>query len=778
MTFCRVQTIISLLLLSCCLLGQNRELVIKGEVLDANLNEAIPNVHVILDGGLNGTVTDSHGLFEITVSSQEYVKLVFYHTSFELDTVIVDFTTKMPILVKLKDKQYLQEEVTIKAYKESLVKGNIPGKILLKQKDVLITPSLLGEPDLVRTLQLLPGIQSVNEGNSGIYVRGGSPGQNFILFDGIELMNPSHLMGIYSVFNPFLVDNVSFYKGNAPIRYASRLASSIIVNSTENKLGDFNWSVNIGNITSNISYLAKSKNNKWFTSFGFRRSYIEGIQSIADLILQDDQNYFTNNKFNFYDFNGKVKYSSNCNNFVLSWYKGGDYFKYNRNENNISLNNTWGNEGVSLQWRKLITTNFSMNTSVSYSGYDSDLALSIVSQDLSFNTNYQHYQLRSDYLLLQDKSTIRFGGIVQHRTITPQNLDISLNSDEDKLSTKYTHRIFELYASNEFNIFPRLQMYLGGSVQLYQLSEKTMSGFSDEANLDTERDSDRILGKGLVTFNYQLNNDASIKASGNYTTQNIHLTSIASIPLPSDVWMPATQKVPEEVSSQFTLGYFKAFSSLNLEFGIEGYTRFLQNQLVLNLNVKGENVADFEDSFFKGDSKAYGAEFFIKRNSEKLNANLSYTLGWVKQRFDQLNNGKWHDAKYDRRHDINLLCSYKLNEKIELGSVFILATGNKATLPVGRYWMMGNIANDYDGINNFRMPLYHRLDLSVNYHVKSNLFKESVINFSIINVLNRSNPYFIFYDVSEGEENYQLDIKAQQVSLFPILPSLSWKVKF
>ncbi len=171
-------------------------------------------------------------------------------------------------------------------------------------------------------------------------------------------------------------------------------------------------------------------------------------------------------------------------------------------------------------------------------------------------------------------------------------------------------------------------------------------------------------------------------------------------------------------------------------------------------------------------------EFFLKRNSEKLNANLSYTLGWVKQRFDHLNNGKWHDAKYDRRHDINLLCSYKLNKKIELGSVFILATGNKATLPVGRYWMMGNIANDYDGINNFRMPLYHRLDFSVNYYIKSKLFKESILNFSIINVLNRSNPYFIFYDIDAGEENYELNIKAQQVSLFPILPSLSWKVKF
>ena len=777
MTFCRVQTIITFLFLSFCLLGQNREFVITGVVQD-NLKESIPSVHVILNDGLNGTVTDANGFFKISIPNQKYVTLVFFHTSFESDTVLVDSDTEMPIIINLREKQYLQKEITVKAYQETLVKGNIPGKIILKPKDVLSTPSLLGEPDLVRTLQLLPGIQSVNEGNSGIYVRGGSPGQNFILFDGIELMNPSHLMGIYSVFNPFLVDNVSFYKGNAPIRYASRLASSIIVNSAENKLDNNNWSVNIGNITSNVSYMAKSKNNKWFASFGFRRSYIEGIQSIADLIINDKENYFTNNKFNFYDFNGKLKYTLNGNQFVLSWYKGGDYFKYNRKVNNISLNNSWGNEGASLQWRKLFSTNFSMNTTLSYSGYDSDLKLSIVNQDLSFNTNYQHYQLRSDYLLQYGSSIIRFGGIAQQRTITPQNLDISLNSDDDKLSSEYIHRIYEIFLSDEFSLFPRIQMYLGGSIQLYQLKEKSMAGFSEEMNFDNKNDRDRILGKGLVTINYELRDDASIKASGNYSTQNIHLTSIASIPLPSDVWMPATQKVPEEVSAQFTLGYFKSFRHINTEIGVEGYTRFQQNQLVLNLNVKGEEVEDFEDSFFSGESKAYGVEFFLKRNAEKFNANLSYTLGWVKQRFDNLNNGKWHDAKYDRRHDINVLCSYKLNKKIDLGGVFILATGNKATLPVGRYWMMGNIANDYDGINNFRMPLYHRLDFSVNYYIKSNLFKESVLNFSIINVLNRSNPYFIFYDIDTGEENYELNIKAQQVSLFPILPSLSWKVKF
>ncbi len=757
-------------------MAQNAQIEISGKVLDAEINEAIPNVHVLIDGSSIGTLTNENGDFKLFVDKNAECRLIFYHTSFEIDTIHLQLPLKRTITVYLTEKQYVTNEITVKAHQQSIVKGNIPGKIVIKQAEVLKTPSFLGEPDLVRTLQLLPGIQSVSEGNSGIYVRGGSPGQNYIVFDGIELMNPSHLMGIYSVFNPFLVKNVDFYKGNAPIRFSPRLASSIIVTTRDRKLDNYNWAVNIGNITSNLSYQAQSKNDKWYFSTGYRRSYVEGIQYVADKFLDEEQNYFTNNKFNFYDLNGKVRYSNHGNNFALSWYKGGDYFKYNHAENQIFLNNKWGNEGVSLVWNRLLNSQISINTTLSYSGYKSDLQLGIVDQNLSFKTDYKQFQFKTDFLYQLKGNLLRFGTYYTNRYITPQNLDISLNSNEDELDSKYLHHIFELYLSNDFKLWPRLDLYLGGSVQLYNLANRSSSGFSSISS--NSLDENRYLGKGLITLNYQMPNDAAIKASANYLTQNIHLTSIASIPLPSDVWMPATQQVPEEKSTQVTLGYFKAFNSIDLECGIEGYGRIQENQLVLNINMKGEEIEELEDNFFVGESKAYGAEFFLKKTSDKLGASLSYTLGWVKQRFDNLNNGRWHDAKYDRRHDVNLTCSYKLNKKIELGSVFILATGNKATLPVGRYWMMGSIANDYEGINNYRMPLYHRLDFSVNYYLESDLFKESVINFSIINVMNRSNPYFIYYDVETGVENYDLNIKARQVSLFPILPSLSWKVKF
>ena len=772
----RARFIVIFLLISVCALSQNKLVRVKGEVFDIGSEETIPNVHVVIEGSEQGTITNTQGQFELDVADNKYVKLIFFHTSYETDTVLLDVAKNKFVKVYLKEKQYLQKEITVKANHNSLVKGNIPGKILIKQKEVLITPTLFGEPDLVRTLQLLPGIQSVNEGNSGIYVRGGSVGQNYVVFDGIELMNPSHLMGIYSVFNPFLVDNVSFYKGNAPMQYSSRLASSIIVNSINQKQGKYNWAVNVGNINSNISYQASSKNKKWFTSIGYRRSYIEGIQYVANLFMQDEQNYFTNNKFNFYDFNGKLKYKNNAITLILAWYKGGDIFKYNKTDSQIGINNNWGNEGISLQLKSMLKYNLSMQSSFSYSGYSSGLKLGIIDQNLSFNTDYNQFKFSSDYLYQLKGNTIRFGAYASRRNIMPQNLDISLNTNNDKLNSKYIHHIFEVYLSDEFKLFPRLEMYFGLSGQLYDQVRKSETGFSND--LEVEQDENTFSGKGMITFNYKLAENSALKVSGNYLTQNVHLTSIASIPLPSDVWMPATKKVPAEKSTQFTVGYFKSNDSNNFEYGIEGYGRFLQNQLVLNLNMKGEEIQDFEDSFFIGESVAYGSEIYIKKNADKFNANLSYTLGWVQQRFDELNNGKWHDAKYDRRHDVNLLCTYKLNKRIDIGGVFILATGNKATLPVGRYWMMGDIANDYVGINNYRMPLYHRLDLSVNYRFKTNILKESVLNFSVINVLNRSNPYFIYYDIEEGVEDYELAVKARQVSLFPVLPSLSWKIKF
>ena len=757
--------------------AQNNEWCISGVILDSESKQPIASVHVALADMAQGCVSDGYGKFKLCCSTKDSVLLQFFHTSYNQYRKIIESDSSNNIKIYLTTQKYQTEEVIIKSNSSSMVKGIIPGKIELKQKEILLTPAILGAPDLVRTLQLLPGIQSVNEGNSGIYVRGGSPGHNYIVFDDIELMNPSHLMGIYSVFNPLLVDKVDFYKGNAPIHQSSRLASSIIV-KTKNK-GDqsYNWAGNIGNISSNITYNGTSKNKKWYTNIGFRRSYLEVIQTLAKPLMSDEINYFESNHFNFHDFNGKIRYKSGANTLALSWYKGKDDFEFSNPNGDVDLNNQWGNEGISLVWNHMFMPNLSMKNTVSYSGYLSSLKIDFMDQNLKFDTDYKHLQFKSDFTLQKNKHLIRWGSHLTHRYISPQDIDISLNTNTRNSFNSYEHLMAKLLASNHFTYSEKLEFYVGAAVEYYSQLDKEMDYNVDMA-LNNKLDKDEIFLNGVFTVNYKLSPNTSIKGSYSYISQNIHLTSVASIPLPSDIWMPATQNVPAEQGHQFTLGYFKELSKYGIEYGIEGYGKLLENQVMMKVNVDDEETKSFEDSFFGGKGKAFGSEIYIKKTGDKLNANISYTLGWVRQKFKEINEGKWHDAKYDRRHDLNVLCSYKLNSRIELGGVFIFATGNKATLPTGRYWLMGNVANDYEGVNNYRMPVYHRLDLSMNYYIKSKTFKESILNFSLINVLNRSNPYFVYFSVEQGAGSYELDIKARQVSLFPILPSVSWRFKF
>ncbi len=759
------------------LYGQRDKIEITGVIADKETGLTIPFVHVFIKKLNTGTTTDMNGKFSISLVFSDSIEIQLFHTAYEQKKFFITPSNANKIKAYLKPKIYETDEIKVQGKDASITKEIIPGKLQLQQKDILLTPTLLGEPDLIRTLQLLPGIQSVNEGNSGIYVRGGSPGQNYITFDEIELMNPSHLMGIYSVFNPFLVDHVDFYKGNAPIQFSTRLASSIIVKTFNHKADSTNWYGNIGNLSSNICYQGISKNKKWYANIGLRRSYLDGIQWVAEQTIADQDNYFTRNHFAFYDFNGKIKYSSPKSNITLAWYKGKDDFDYSNSKRSIQMNNKWGNEGASLSWNYICKNGLSIHNSLSYSKYFSSLYIYFTEQDLNFDTEYKHVKHKIEFTTEKKNHLIRFGLHSTYRNTSPQNLDLDLNTTSGSTFYTYKHFTSKLYGSDEYKLSNNLKLYLGGSVMYYKTLDINSSA-SEVISENSRSDYTEFLANMVFTFNYKITPTSSIKGSLSHTEQDIHLASLASIPLPSDIWMPATEELPSEKGEQYTLGFFSERNNGKIQYGVEAYAKRLHNQLVYNVNYQSEETSDFESNFFHGKARAYGAEIYIKKTGPKFNTNLSYTLGWAQQRFNDINNGVWHDAKYDRRHDLNILGNYILNEKIDFGLVFIFATGNKTTLPVGRYWMMGDIANVYEGINNYRMPPYHRIDLSLNYHLKSKTFKESVINFSVINALNHANPYFIYFHIDKGDESYDIDIQAHQVALFPIMPSVSWKFKF
>ncbi|MCU4157991.1 carboxypeptidase-like regulatory domain-containing protein [Carboxylicivirga sp. A043] len=750
--------------------AQESKWCISGQVVASDNSEGIPSVHVTTLDGKKGTVTDADGAFELCGLAGESVTIKIGHTAFENQQLTVERDDNKPLTIRLNFKVYQASEVQINASQKNIVKNYIPGKLTLKKEDVLAIPAFLGSPDVLRGLQLLPGMQSVSEGNGGIYVRGGSPGQNFVLFDNIELMNPTHLMGIYSVFNPLLTNKVDFYKGNAPIHLSSRLASSIIVDTYSQKPDSSNWSGNLGNIVSNLTYNGQSKNKRWYFNTGIRRSYLDVLGYMASPFLEDENNYFKQNNYTFYDWNGKLHFKSGNDKLVLSWYLGYDDFKMTSKQHEIESNSEWGNKGISFLWNKLLSSNLSMENTISYSSYFSDFGANIPDGSMRFATDYEQYQFKNRFSYQLNKHYLRWGLELTRYDIVPQDLKISYLENSEASLDDYQSTALRLFASNHFQISPLWSVYAGAALNYYRLEEAS--------GQNIKSDAPQILPNVITSLNYNPTKLSSYKLSYAFNTQNIHLASIASIPLPSDIWMPATNALPLEKGHQVTLGFFREYPEYQLQWGLEGYGKYMDNQLLLKFNLEQKELDSFDENFYKGQGLAYGTELYINKQGKNFNLTIGYTLGWAKQQFDDINDGKWHDAKYDRRHDLNLQATYVLNKRIDFGTVFIYASGNKATLPTGRYWLMGTIANDYAGVNNYRMPAYHRMDVSMNYHLTSKLFAESIINFSIINIYGRSNPYYIYYQVEEGQKDYELSIKAKQVSLFPIMPSISWRFKF
>ncbi|MGQ1889087.1 TonB-dependent receptor [Thermophagus sp. OGC60D27] len=749
---------------------------VRGWVREADSGEPVSDVHIWATRSGKGTITDSSGAFEICFDKNEV--LIISHATYDTQRLSLVENDKDSVFIYLNQRDVVAREVEVRGRRETAINPVLPSTGSIKSKDILLLPSLLGEADVVGALRQLPGIQSVSEGIGGVFVRGGSPGQNRVLLDGMELLNPVHLMGVYSVFNPLITRGVEVFKGHSPVSVRSGLSSSILVTSDDPISGDQGVKGAIGNIASNLTLSLQSRNGKFGITAGARRSYLEVYREASSLFLKEDDNYFDQSFYWFYDFNGRMVFQPHPGSqFVLSWYVGVDDFVIDNDDVDYDAGTNYGNNAVALQWRKRMGVDGSLKISADYTSAWSDFTGEIIQNDLDFTSRHQKLSLSAEMLNEYRSHLIRYGAEGAWYKTMPQKLFLVITDDTTQRKDIYRNYEVSWFLEDNFHLLPKISLYAGIRGYYYaSLGPYQYNGDVDFTDVGAGETIDHDwLWSSSLSVSYSPGKSSTCKIAWTRSVQLRHLAALSSMPLPNDLWMMASPRLKPQIGHQWSVEYERVSTSYDWRVG--AFARLMRNQLIFNVNIDGEEM-NFEDHFYKGRGRAYGLEWSLRKKAGPITGALNYTMSKSERSFNDIFDGVWFNDKFDRTHDLTVLVTGNLSGKWSCSANWTYATGISMNLPSGRMWMMGTIMNDYDSFNNFRLPPYHRLDLSASLKLNSDTFKESVLDFSVINVYNRANPYFLFYKVSKGNSNYDIDIQARQISLFPIMPSLSWKFKF
>jgi len=673
-------------------------------------------------------------------------------------------------------KEINLHEVQVNESRHQPINATFTGKDMLTEKDIQNIPTLMGEADVMRAIRQLPGVQSVSEGNSGIYVRGGSAGQNLFILDDMELLNPSHLMGLFSVFNPLITSRVDVYKGNVPANLQGRLSSTIDVQTKEPQEANPGFEINVGNISSTIAFLKKSRDGRFDITMGYRRSYLGVTGWCVSPFIPEKSNYFLNNDYQFYDFNGKIQARlSNKTKLMLAWYDGKDDFNFSNTDMQYVAATNWGNRSAILQLTMLPDPSNSINTAITYNSTYSGFNGDILSNNLVYNSFFEQIQWKNKWEHRWGNHLTHTGVILSGQHSIPVNLALSYLTDTLTSYHVFRNILGSVYAgdyyyapSGKLTIYAGIRVTTDAAIGPYTYGDKN---YTENQIVKTWFTFSPVVSLSLFP-----KQGHSVKMAASINDQQLHLAALSSIPLPNDIWVSSTPRLRPETSDQLTIGYYRTQGYA--EFSVEAYGKYMKNQLIFNV-ITDENIdQSFEDQFFHGKGVAFGVDVSISKKTGFFTGMLTYSYSRSLRSFPLIMDGGWFNDKNDRPHDFNLSLAYTLNKTWDFSAGWVFASGNNMTLPSGRWWMMGQIMNDYDDFNGFRFPPYHRLDISASWHLKPRRLKESVINFSIINVYNRANPYYAYFKVYMGENQYNLDIRSYQVSLFPILPSVSWRFKF
>ncbi len=767
---------------------------ISGYIKDKSTGEELIGANVIIKDKNTGTTTNTYGFYTINLPDGKY-ELTYSFIGFKEESKTVKLFSDQSINVELSSSAYMTDEVIVSGEKKSNIEDSKMSVIRLPIETVKTLPAFMGEVDILKTIQLLPGVQSAGEGNSGFYVRGGGPDQNLILLDEATIYNAAHLFGFFSVFNADAIKGMELYKGGMPAEYGGRVSSVLDITMNNGNMREFKAQGGIGTIASRLTVEGPIKKDTSSFLVSARRTYIDVL--IKPFIKKTSP--FKGSGYHFYDLNAKLNYKfSDKDRIFLSGYYGEDVFTFKSTDAGFTMNIPWGNGMASLRWNHLFNSKFFSNTTLVASDYK--FRTEVIMEDsedpmggFKFvqNSGIRDYYIKQDFTWIPNpRHTVKFGGNYIYHIFTPNSLSASMGSEIiDPIAQKqYAHEA-AIYIGDDFKISDRITVYGGLRGAIFNQRGPFTRYIKDDMLLTNIDSTVFKKGESVAFYNsieprfsikFSLNKNSSIKASFMQNKQFLHLASLSASTLPTDLWVPCSDVVEPQQGRQYAAGYFRNFFNDHFETSVEIYYKDLFNLIeYADGAMPGDDVGDNADNYFIfGDGRSYGLELFLKKRTGQFTGWIGYTWSKTERMFDDIDNGSPFPAKYDRRHDLSFTASYIINEKWTAGLVFVYATGNTTTLPLGQYLIDGDLISEYGDRNSYRMNPYHRLDLSITYEHKKTEKWESSWNFSVFNVYNRKNPYFIYFDHEGNVQDGTYKTFAKQVSLFPVLPSITWNFKF
>lgn len=748
--------------------------------------------------GSDGAITNSYGFYTLSLKKGQH-SITYSYIGYADQVVEINLQKDTTINIILKPDMQL-EGATVAATKEAGIASTKMSAIELPMKIIQKTPVLFGEHDVLKTLQLMPGVQSGSQGFSGMYVRGGGPDENLLLLDGVGLYNAEHMLGIFSIFQPEAVKKVTLYKGSFPARYGGRVSSIVDVRTNDGNMKEYHGTVGIGVISDKFHFEGPIIKDKLAFSLSARGMHTLFFNKVIQNYL--DANYY------FYDLNGKLTWRiSDKDRVFINAYHGRDVFRFDNDTESTASNETistssttnfditWGNTVVATNWNHVFNNKLFFNMTAAYTRYLMDVGVGLLSSytpegatepsvtkfALDYDSGMRDYTLKADFDYTPvPEHLIKFGGEYVRHVFLPQtgSVQFDMNANEAVMDTSTVVNAskelkgneLSFYAEDDWAINDRLNINPGFKLSIFMVDGKTY--FCPEPRF---------------SIKYNINDDYSVKAAYSRMSQYVHLLSYSDMNLPVDLWVPITKDIKPVTSDQISSGvYYNGLEGW--EFSLEAYYKWTHNVLEYQDGVTMMSLAnniDWEACVEMGEGRSRGIELFIQKTMGKTTGWLGYTLAWSDRTFSTLNGGETFPYKYDNRHNLSLVINHDITDRLNLGATWTFATGGTMTLPERQTVLlrMDGTMDQYALIssrNNYRLPSSHKLNIGLNYTVPKKR-GEAVWDFSIYNVYNRMNANFVMNTSSVqsyDEDVQQYVVKLKKITVLPIIPSIGWTRKF